>query len=282
MVRFYLYIFLFPTIVFAQSFEDPDLQSLVDAEWAFIRMAKERNTSDAFYAFLADSAVTFGAEPRIGKKHLVGQAINETWLYWEPVFTDISASGDFGFNTGPWELRENRTSPEAVAFGRFTSVWKKENGQWKVAIDMGIAHPKPIIKDSLVSSSIKLKNISGVAKSLFQKVIAEEQKFIREYATKNISAYAHTLSNEARVYRHQHLPLHGKDILKSNVSRATAFRFIDGEIASSGDLAYVYGKALIEIKEDNGSKKIDSHYMRIWKKEDGKNWKIVLDVLSYL
>jgi len=55
---------------------------------------------------------------------------------------------------------------------------------------------------------------------------------------------------------------------------------MDGDIASSGDLAFVYGKALIETAKDGATQTKTFSYMRFWKKEDGKNWKIVVDLIS--
>jgi ketosteroid isomerase-like protein len=282
MKKFLLLCVGFPAFVCAQPQLDTDLQSLVDAEWAFIKMAKEKNTRDAFISFLADSAVTFAAAPRIGKKHLEKQSDDASWLYWEPEYSDIAASGDFGFNAGPWELRENRSSEQAVAYGHFITVWKKVDGIWKAAIDIGIAHTKPELKEPWTTSSMPLKNVQATSKSILQRVVAEEQKFLKEYASKKLVAYSAFLSDEARIYRHQHQPSSGKDIVKIETPRAIDYKYVDGEISSSGDLAYVYGQALVEVLEEGKRRTVEGNYMRIWKKEDGKNWKIVVDVLRYL
>jgi len=276
-----LFALLIPVTVQAQPLTDNDLQSLVDAEWAFINMAREKNTRDAFITFLADSAVTFGAAPRKGKTHLEKQSVDETWLYWEPEYSDIDASGNFGFNTGPWEFRKSRSSGEALAYGHFISVWQKENGAWRVIIDIGIAHTKPEEKKPWSTSSMQLKNLQGVSKSPMQRVIAEEQKFLKEYSAKRVAAYPGFLSSEARIFRHQFQPLSSAEYAVET-PRAKDFRFMDGNISPSGDLAFVYGQALIEILDNGKPKSLEGNYLRIWKKEDGKNWKIVVDVLSYL
>ncbi len=145
----------------AQVVRDKDLQGLVDAERAFIRYAKEKNTRDAFIAFLADDAVTAaqGQGPRVGKKYLEDQKPNESYLHWELAFSDIASSGDFGFNTGPWEFREKKTDEKAVAFGQFVSAWKKDkDGKWKVIIDIGITHEEPKTPTTWTASSVKLKS----------------------------------------------------------------------------------------------------------------------------
>lgn len=280
MLKIFISVCMIPGLAWSQSLQDPDLISLIDAERRFSEMAKEQNTRDAFLEFLSDSAVTFGKDARIGKKHLDLQKSEDSWLSWVPTYTDLAASRDFGFNTGPWELRENRSAPEPVAYGHFATVWEKENGIWKARIDIGISHPRPQETDSLMTSNVSLRNVQAVSKSIMQKVIAEEQKFIMDFARNSNAAYAHVLSEDSRIYRHQHLPVKGK-VVPENV-KAVSYRFMDGDIASSGDLAYVYGKALIELREKGVLTSIDANYMRIWKKEDGKNWKIVVDVLTYL
>jgi ketosteroid isomerase-like protein len=270
----------FPAL--SQVVEDKDHQSMIEAEYAFSNSAKQTNTRDAFIAFLADSAITFGEHPRKGKKHLEKQAADPSWLFWKPIYSDIASSGDFGFNTGPWELRKDRTG-EPVAYGQFISVWKKERGQWKAAIDIGVSHAKPSAQnDSLKTASLKLKNLQVVSKTPMQRIIAEEQKFIRDFSAKKGAAYASVLSAEARVFRHQHFPFLGKEILTAKAYHPIAYKFVDGELAPSGDMAYVYGKALVEVIDNGKKKKVDGNYMRIWKKEDGKTWKIVIDVVTYL
>jgi ketosteroid isomerase-like protein len=270
-------LFSTPFFIYAQDFSDPKLQSLVDAERAFINMAKEKNTRDAFIYFLADDAVTFGKGPRIGKKHLEAQTPNDSWLFWEPVYSDISSSSDFGFNTGPWEFRKNRTDEKAIAFGTFTSVWKKQlNGEWKVIIDIGISHPQPDTKQKLTTSSIPLKRSLDKSLSDFKNILDEENKFISAYTASGDNAYKKTLSKEARILRSDKFPSTVKDKLFSTKNGKVIFTPTSGDIASSRDLAFVYGTAKFI---DNNNSTSEADYMHIWKNEN-KHWKIVLEVIS--
>jgi ketosteroid isomerase-like protein len=272
-------------ILCAQEFADPNLQSLISAERAFSKMAKEKNTRDAFLAFLADDAVTSapGNGPRIGKKYLEEQQPNDSWLYWEPAYTDIAASGDFGFNTGPWEYRQTRKDEKPVAFGHFVSIWKKDDqGEWKVAVDIGIGHPQAAGKISLTTSALKLKSVLQNTNSK-NEIIDLEQKFIKDLAEKGNAAYGTVRSKEARFYRAGNLPY----ILQSDVDKLLRepaskiiYTLMDGGVSSSSDLAYVYGKASYEIRKDGVKQSRQGSYMRFWKKEDGKTWKLVLDLLT--
>jgi hypothetical protein len=44
-------------------------KEMIAAELAFVRMASQQNTRDAFIFFLSEDAVTFGEDVRIGKKY---------------------------------------------------------------------------------------------------------------------------------------------------------------------------------------------------------------------
>jgi ketosteroid isomerase-like protein len=55
---------------------------------------------------------------------------------------------------------------------------------------------------------------------------------------------------------------------------------IGAMVASSGDPGYVYGKSVVAITKDGNTKTVNRNYLRIWKKEDGNSWKIVLDLVN--
>jgi len=99
---------------------------MIEAERSFILMAKEVNTRDAFLRYLSDSVITFDTgEPKRGKDRIKSRPANKGWLNWDIAHSDISASGDIGFNSGPYEYRVNRADSSAVSFGEFNSVWKE-------------------------------------------------------------------------------------------------------------------------------------------------------------
>jgi ketosteroid isomerase-like protein len=128
------------------QFANPNLQAMVDAERAFIEMAKTQNTRDAFLFFLTDSVITAGPQGlRTGKGHIQNQAVDPGWLNWEVAFCDIASSGEMGYNTGPWEYRAQKTDEKPVAYGEFHSIWKKQpDGTWKNILDIGIRQaPRP-------------------------------------------------------------------------------------------------------------------------------------------
>src|ERR1044071_4411891 len=85
------------------------LQEMVKTEQAFSKMAEEKSTRDAFLAFIADDGLLFRPGAVNGKKWLLEHPAppteNNPLLAWQPSFADMSASGDMGFTTGPWEFK---------------------------------------------------------------------------------------------------------------------------------------------------------------------------------
>ncbi len=55
---------------------------------------------------------------------------------WEPVFAEVAADGSLGFTYGDWSTTDSATD-SVTSKGRYLTVWKKQNGEWKVTADIG-------------------------------------------------------------------------------------------------------------------------------------------------
>jgi Ketosteroid isomerase homolog len=277
---------IFGRIAVAQDFQNPNLQAMVNAERAFIQMAKDQNQRDAFLFFLSDDAVTSGpGGPIIGKDQIKKQPVGNGWLFWEVAYADIAASGDFGYNTGPWEFRANKTDENPVAYGEFNSIWKKQNdGSWKNVLDIGIRHEASKEKVVLSTSQKPLTSSKKSKSNGKDELLNIEEEFMESFKQNRNAAYQKYYSDEARIVYTGTLPITAKDEKQKFLESANVpevFETLNGETASSNDLGYVYGKGQIMVTRNDKAEKRIATYFRVWKKEDGKNWKIVLDVLSY-
>src|SRR5262249_11512065 len=117
------------------------LQSLVDAERGFSRTSVEQGMRDAFLGNLADDGIVFQPLPVNGKSVWAARAKPASTLIWEPAFAEVSAAGDLGYTTGPWELRPQADADRPTLHGHFHTVWRRApGGPWKVAVDIGGAH----------------------------------------------------------------------------------------------------------------------------------------------
>ncbi|HEY5822894.1 MAG TPA: nuclear transport factor 2 family protein [Cyclobacteriaceae bacterium] len=268
----------------AQPFS-PMVQEVIDAENGFASLSKTQNTREAFVANFADDGIVFEkASPVLGKEIWSKRAADNSLLFWWPVFSDVSTSGDFGYNTGPFEWSADRSGARPKAYGYFSSVWKKgEEGVWKVVIDMGIGLPTGEEKSSELTTS-KKKPAKVKTPSVFEKAKQElldwDKKYVDQLNMQSLSFIPSHLSDEARVHRTGHFPLKTKEEIKSFTDSRENYHLdhLGGDMAASGDLAYTYGK--VNASNAENGKQVTLNYLRIWKKEDGKNWKIVLDVIG--
>jgi ketosteroid isomerase-like protein len=120
------------------------LDSLIAAERAFATMSVEKGARDAFLTYLAEDGVIFSPLATDGRQAWESRAPLTATLAWEPIFAEISAAGDFGYTTGPWELRPNDPQ-RPTGYGHYVSVWQKQaDGAWRVTVDIGIAHAQPM------------------------------------------------------------------------------------------------------------------------------------------
>jgi len=274
----------FITFTIAQPFS-PLVQEVIDAENGFASLSKTQNTRDAFVTNLADDGIVFEkSNPVLGKEVWSKRAADNSLLFWWPVSSDISASGDFGYNTGPYEWSADRSGARPKAYGYFSSVWKKgDEGNWKVAIDMGISLPTGEEKSPDPAASkkkrVKIKQPLVFTKAK-QELLDWDKKYVDQLNMQSVSFIPSHLSDEARLHRTGHFPLKTKEEIKSFSDSRENYHLdhLGGDMASSGDLAYTYGRVNASNAEDG--KQVTLNYLRIWKKEDGKNWKIVLDVIG--
>src|SRR5678816_4197493 len=96
------------------------LHDMVKTEQAFSKMAEEQNVRDAFVAFIADDGLLFRPGAVNGKQwmqeHPVPASDKNPLLAWQPAFAGMSAAGDLGFTTGPWEAKPDVKDEKPSAY----------------------------------------------------------------------------------------------------------------------------------------------------------------------
>jgi ketosteroid isomerase-like protein len=113
-----------------------------DAAWA-----ASVKDGDAFLAFFAPGAswyptgmpVVTGAGP-LRQAYDQMMATPGTVLTWTATKADVAASGDIGYTAGSYEMSAAAMPAEK---GKYITVWKKIDGQWKVMEDIGNADAGP-------------------------------------------------------------------------------------------------------------------------------------------
>ena len=249
------------------------IDGLINAEKSFAAYSVAHGTRDAFLKFLDSNGIVFDQ----------GKAVNgiATWekrqnrpsvLNWRPQHVEIASSNDFGYTTGPWELRTSATSDSVVARGRFSTVWHiNSTGEWKCLVDLGVSTSPP--DGELTVQKIKGKKVTG--ESSPGEALQSEQSFIAACGENKSKAYNKFSSHKIMLLRNGRLPAKSVDDVALVIKQTPAnisYTIVGSGIASSGDLAFFYGNVSVNNKVEN--------YLRVWRKEkDG--WRIALEVLRY-
>jgi hypothetical protein len=271
--------------------QEPDSSSALfnmrEAERNFAResVMYGRNASFAEY-FAEESAIFTDKWLNNGKQFSKNRKAYPVVLKWEPEFMDISASRDFGISTGPWEAQEYRPNTSPLATGYFLTVWKKQSGgDWIVILDAGSETPvkqgsqhsftfppgadKTIPDPPVINVELSCKELLDRDKQ----ILTEWQK------SQVISDYTSFLAPDAMMQCNKHLPTTNPDTINvwiAHLDKTLIWKSVGAGTATSGDMGYTYGILVNSVIPDITK----GHYVRIWKKQPGANWNIVLEMMS--
>jgi ketosteroid isomerase-like protein len=265
------------------------LQEMVKTEQAFSKMAEEKNTREAFLAFIADDGLLFRPGAVNGKKWMLEHPAPPTdkkpLLAWQPSFAGMSASGDMGFTTGPWEFKADVKDEKPAGYGHFVTVWKKQvDGTWKFVVDLGVSHPMSGGPQTLWQPAEENKKTSfkavDTAKAL-QALLDRDRSYAADQTKQEqAKVYLVYASPDVRLYRPSELPYIGRKAASEALAKAPrqfVWQPIGGDVSRAGDLGYTHGT--FDIENDTNVVKEHGSYVRIWKKENGA-WRIVMDVIN--
>jgi ketosteroid isomerase-like protein len=75
-----------------------------------------------------------------------GAAIAEAWsaliglpgveIDWGSTFVDLAESGELAYEIGAYRLSFDAAAARIEDKGKYVVVWKRESGDWKIAVDM--------------------------------------------------------------------------------------------------------------------------------------------------
>jgi ketosteroid isomerase-like protein len=268
------------------------LASLIEAERSFSHMSEERGIREAFLTFLAPNSVVFRPEPVAGRStYQKADPLDPAVLTWEPEVAEVSASGDFGYTSGPYVYRPGRRM-EPTAFGHYVSVWvKRPEGSWEVVCDLGVTYPQ----NARVARSAEVVTPAadkGAYSFSPQQRLDEDNafgqtaaSFIREAAIKGLrKTLIRSSTDDIRVYRPGRPPAVGRAqigrVVRDYAGRVMAIdpgnrANVVVSVARSGDLAYSYGTTFFYDTPRHQARLV---FFRIWRREPPGDWKICLDV----
>lgn len=287
------YILLFPLLLSTSIFaQEPDSSSALfkmrEAEQNFAKASVMHGRNAAFVENFADKSVLFTDKwITNGKQFSKERKAAPVVLKWEPEYMDIADSRDFGVSTGPWEAQEYRPGTPPLYAGYFLTVWKKQaDGVWKVILDGG--GTTPVMKDPKHSFSFPdgadkaVQNPPVLDPGFLSKELTErENQFLLNWVKSPLlSTYTSYLAPNSRMQFSGHLPTTNSDTINTWIThfdKNLSWKTSGSGAATSGDMGFTYG--LLEMP--GKSEVIKGHYVRIWKKQQGNSWKIVLEMMNF-
>ena len=275
------------------------LQEMVETERAFAAMGAEKGVNESFYKYFGEEGIGFGPHPeKFREAYRKNPPPNpapplEFKLEWWPAYGDMAESGDLGWNTGP-TLTTDRTSQNRPSrHGYFFSVWRKmPAGNWEVAVDMGIGTPgpDPAAQDRLKYTRVPQEKYKAIkpkdAASGKAELMALEAKFAEATKQSAREGYAKFIGPNTRIHRPGRFPIIGPDALMKNIEETKLaildWAGIDGQVAKSGELGFVYGRFEIKSTREGTERQLKGYYTHVWKRDAAGNWKLAAEVINPL
>jgi ketosteroid isomerase-like protein len=270
-----------PVLAEQPSSLQADFDAMVATERAFSKLSQEKGMKDAFATYIADDGILVRGGTFIkGKPWTLEHPNPPVKLIWWPTQAAISSSGDMGWTTGPYEIREEGS--DEVGHGNFVTVWRKQaDGNWRFAIDLGNHYATasgdkstPSLKTKTQGPASRKADIAAEKTAL----LAADRELGQAAGKATAAAFQARMADDGLLLRGAAFPYLGKDAVRGGLEKepaAMASQPIDGGVSAAADMGYTYGTA--EWKK--GGATVNGNYMRIWEKRGGE-WKLRVDVLA--
>jgi ketosteroid isomerase-like protein len=260
---------------FAQK-SDGTTKSLVNAEKEFAKSIAKNGDKESYIEFSSASALVFRPNPVNAKTFYGSQTKGTNDVTWEPTFAKVSRSGELGFTTGPYEV-----SGTTKKYGQYLSIWKTENGKWKLAIDLGTSSNKPLAKINTRFEEPKDHFIPKILNEKEQKaskdiILTTEKSLNTMLKTHGIAAFGGFMTDNSR------LLFPGNEAIEGKGKIISFYNGMIGKInlkttgvdkALGSDLAYTYGVATIDYKADLRE---SFNYVFIYEKAADASWNLIV------
>jgi ketosteroid isomerase-like protein len=272
------------------TYPDATLEGLFDAERAFARASTERGIHASFLEYFATDGIDFRPGPGPMRQRMLARPAPADplalLLDWSPQAGAVARSGDLGFTTGPYSLRNQRDGSVPTRYGYFFSVWKRENGVWRVALDAGVSTPAaPQPETSAVAAAtaretwrlFPMASLSNRGKDALLALEREARSLDPDPA--EAPSYFELLANSVRILREGSYALIGADAARKALA-ATGRRIFwtpaGAGASASDDFGYTYGRYARFV---GSAEESSGYYVHVWQRDDAGVWRIAVDVL---
>jgi ketosteroid isomerase-like protein len=267
---------------------DDSLEGLFAAERSFAKASTERGIRASFLEYFAVDGVNFQPGPGSMRERLLAHPPPADplalLLDWSPQAGAVARSDDLGFTTGPYSLRNQRDATAPTRYGYFFSVWKRENGTWRVAVDAGVstpAAPEPEARGALAQASprklMPAADWCGRGKDALLALEREPRSLDPEPA--GTPSYFELLASSVRLLRDGSYAVLGADAVRKTLAapmRLVRWTPTGAGAAASDDLGYTYGSY---VRMHGATQEAAGYYVHVWQRDEAGVWRIAVEVL---
>lgn len=129
---------------------ETEKRRLLNTDKQFARLSLKKGAGEAFNYYLTEDAMGLphGQIPLIGREKLYTEMKKGQENYildWEPQRAEVSASEDMGWTWGTYVMTyTDDEGQQQKRYGKYLNIWERQDdGQWRVAVDMGNSSPQP-------------------------------------------------------------------------------------------------------------------------------------------
>jgi ketosteroid isomerase-like protein len=248
------------------SFGQPVGEAVLKEEANFAEMSKKVGVKAAFLEYLSTEAIVFSeGKPVNGHAHWNKLDFSGK-LEWQANFVEVSKAHDLAYTIGTYQFYWKKNQEKPTEIGYFSSIWKKqENGQWKVVLDFG----NPAKNETVLSINSKLNSNRKIIEPTYNQIIKGDTSTLKMA----IFTSDFLLSNQINKSKTNLNPFAKNAHIFTKSDIKYMFKPLKTEVSVSGDLAYVYGNVSYP---DHAN----ANYLRIWRKEGRKSWKVALEMVT--
>ncbi|HUR66981.1 MAG TPA: DUF4440 domain-containing protein [Chitinophagaceae bacterium] len=251
------------------------IDNLIKAEKDFAAYAVAHSTKEAFQQFIDSNSIMFDeGKPISAIEYWNKREKRPGVLKWHPQYAEISASGDFGYTTGPWTFQRS-PADSVIARGQYSTVWRlNEKGEWKFVVDFGIDNSQPGSEEERIIDTPKEADDAKTMTAIGP-LVSVDHSFNQLLEENRSKAYKEWLSRESILTRNGSLPATtatARQVVIDATPADARYKTSGWGISLVPDMGYTYGTAMIKDKEHN--------YLRIWRREK-QGWRIALEVFRY-
>ena len=272
------------------AYPDATLEGLFDAERAFARASTERGIRASFLEYFAADGVDFRPGPGPMRERMLARPVPADplalLLDWSPQAGAVARAGDLGFTTGPYSLRNQRDASAPTRYGYFFSVWKRESGVWRVALDAGVstpAAPQPeeaTVARTTARETLRFAPMTSLSNRGKEALLALEREARNlEPDPADAPSYFELLANSVRVLRDGSYALLGADAARkafAATGRRVFWTPAGAGASASDDLGFTYGRYARFV---GSAEEASGYYVHVWQRDDAGAWRITVEVL---